>query len=189
MNLATFSNTHSWITIKWIINRYLGLDPNLNFKRKTPRYYEELTQIVEFINEDNKIKSIFRFLPTEYLFRDKYYLNWLDLAIELIKKCLYSNNYEVCKSITFIKKFIQFGIKITDLDNMNVRFDRNLVDKKFKEFLKNNDMIGIENYIRKILLKENKNITNYLKEYLIDKNFDKKEIDSIIDEIKKYFSE
>lgn len=132
MTLATFNNTYAWIETRHIMNRLLGLDydEKLKFRHKTPRYYGEITKISEAINRDNGLRGIVCFLPlTKHLVEDRYYKDWTDLALELLRVYFDSIFYEFEKCLIFLMEYVEYG--------GNCSFKKKIADRNFANFLNN----------------------------------------------------
>lgn len=196
MTLASFNNTHAWICTKWIINRFTGLDHNLKFKEKTPRYFEELTKITEAINKDNGTWTMFHFLPTRYFLEDRNYKEWLDLAIELIKTCCSSKTYDVCKCVVFLKKYVHFGYRKPDekerhgkeKNEGNYLFDRNTADKEFNRFIERQGLQDIDKHISDIFSNRKNDVVKNIREDLGNEGYSSEQINLVVEELNKRFN-
>lgn len=146
--MATFNSTHAWIEIKQIFNRFLGLSHDLEFKPKTPRYFEELTEIAEAINKDNGIMSIKRFFPVvKSLFQDQNYREWLDLAIELLTIPTTRDFYQIDKCFKFFRRYIKYGLYQSG-EEWNFGIDA--ADRRFFSFLRRHQMCQLDSHMEKI---------------------------------------
>jgi hypothetical protein len=191
MILATFSNTYAWTETKAIVNRLLGInyDEELEFQHKTPRYFEEITRISEAINRDNGLKGIVCFLPfIKNLVEDRYYKNWIDLTLELLRIYFDSIFYEFDKCMPFLRKYIELG--------GDCAFSRERADKNFSDFVRK---IGIEDIYRRkqkfFLGPIRKPVHEIEKElmrseiYLDTEDFFNEYAEEIVRHIRKYLSE
>ena len=174
MTLATFNSTHAWFETKKLVNRLSGLDGNLKFRPKTPRYFEELTQIAEAINRDNGIKRAFRFLPIiGSVFKDKNYKEWLDFTIELLTISCTGDFYQIEKCFLLLRMYIKFGL---DQFQEGCIFDEKEADGGFGDFQKRHGFEKIDDHMKRIFsLKDiDTNMKNILLGF-VENNFRKTE--------------
>lgn len=187
MKLATFNKTYAWNRTKWLLNRFLGLDKELEFECKTPRYFEELTEITEAINRDNGIRAIFRFLFTGSLFRDPYYKEWLDTAIELLRVPYDQKQYRICKCEILLKKYINFGSFASKEGRGSLSFDAEVANYKFVDFMKRQEIENIDKHISNILSEETDKIFSDIENHLKNNKYSEEQIEQIMKEIENRF--